>query len=108
MISLCVILAVTYARFFVVSENHRVSEMYITELTYKITKDSTKITKVTVEPRENNIEIVVNSTNNIDSKFKLAYKEDSNIEISYFKDQALPYGTTITNSNTNIIKLNIL
>lgn len=106
-ITLCITLAVTYARFFVTSDNHRVSEMYVTELTYKIIKDSTEITKLTVEPGENNIELVVNSNNNIDTKFKLGYKEDDNIEISYFKDQALPYGTITSNSNTNTIKLSI-
>ena len=106
-ITLCITLAVTYARFFVTSDNHRVSEMYVTELTYKIIKDSTEITKLTVEPGENNIELVVNSNNNIDTKFKLAYKEDDNIEITYFKDNALPYGTLTSKSNTNTIKISI-
>ncbi len=63
---LCITLAVTYARFYVVSKDHRVSEMYVTELTYKIIKDSTEITKVTVEPGENNIELVISSNNSID------------------------------------------
>lgn len=104
---LCVTFAVTYARFYVVSRNHRVSEMYVTELTYKIIKDSTEITKITVEPGENNIELVISSNNSIDSKFKLAYKDDSNIEITYFKDNALPYGTLTSKSNTNTIKISI-
>lgn len=81
--------------------------MYVTELTYKIIKDSTKITKITVEPGENNIGLVISSNNSIDSKFKLAYKDDSNIEVTYFKDNALPYGTLTSKSNTNTIKLSI-
>lgn len=104
---LCVTLAVTYTRFYVVSKDHKVSEMYVTELTYKIIKDSTKITKITVEPGENNIGLVISSNNSIDSKFKLAYKDDSNIEVTYFKDNALPYGTLTSKSNTNTIKLSI-
>lgn len=81
--------------------------MYVTELTYKIIKDSAEITKITTNPGENNIELIINSNNGTNSKFKLAYKDNSNIEVTYFSDQALPYGTIASNSNSNTIKLSI-
>ena len=86
-ILVCYTIIRTYSNFFVLSNNHKVSEMYVTELTYKIEKDGVEINKLTVSPGETVVSLTIKSSNDIDSKFKLAYKNNENIEITYFNNE---------------------
>ena len=80
--------------------------MYVTELTYKIEKDGVEINKLTLSPGETVVSLTIKSSNDIDSKFKLAYKNNENIEITYFNNESTLYGS-ISNGETKNIKLSI-
>ena len=105
-ILVCYTIIRTYSNFFVLSNNHKASEMYVTELTYKIEKDGVEINKLTVSPGETVVSLTIKSSDIIDSKFKLAYKNNENIEITYFNDESTPYGS-ISSGETKNIKISI-
>ena len=112
-----IVLGTSYSNFKVTSENHKVAEMYIGTLKYSMTIDESTKRSLTIEP-EKTIIVDVNVTNEnpIDTYYKLVYKNNTNISVTYYEstqdteENIINYNSPngkITANNTNNIKIKI-
>ena len=86
MISLCSVLALSYANFTINSENYRSNEMYISELLYSIKIDNENTYTIDIEPSKTEHTIEITSLNAISSNYKLAYLNNDNLKVKYASD----------------------
>ena len=86
MISLCSVLALSYAKFTINSENYRSNEVYISELLYSIKIDNENTYTIDIEPSETEHTIEITSLNAISSNYKLAYLNNDNLKVKYTSD----------------------
>ena len=111
-----IILGVSYSNFIVTSNNHKAAEMYIGELKYSIEIDGSSTNTLSVPTGETIIDVKVNNQNPVDTYYKLLYLKNSNLTVKYYEttkdtdDVVTTYSKpndSITNSNSNTIKLKI-
>ena len=113
-----IVLGMSYSNFIVASENHKVAEMYVGRLKYSMTINGSTKRSLTIEP-EKTIIVDVNVTNEnpIDTYYKLVYKNNTNLSITYYESTQDTEGNTtnynppndkITANNTNNIKIKIV
>ena len=111
-----IILGVSYSNFIVTSNNHKAAEMYIGELKYSIEIDENSTNTLTIPTGETIIDVKVNNLNPVDTYYKLLYLKNSNLTVEYYEttkdtdDVVTTYSKpndSITNSNSNTIKLKI-
>ena len=86
LISLCPILALSYAKFTINSESYRSNEMYISELLYSIKIDNENTYTIDIEPGETEHTIEITSLSGISTNYKLAYLNNDNLEVKYASD----------------------
>mgnify|MGYP004658764687 FL=1 len=86
LISLCPILALSYAKFTINSESYRSNEMYISELLYSIKIDNENTYILDVEPGETEHTIEITSLSGISTNYKLAYLNNDNLKVRYASD----------------------
>ena len=86
LISLCPVLALSYAKFTINSESYRSNEMYISELLYSIKIDNENTYTIDIEPSEIEYTIEITSLNAISSNYKLAYLNNDNLKVKYASD----------------------
>ena len=86
LISLCPVLAISYAKFTINSESYRSNEMYISELLYSIKIDNENTYTIDIEPGETEHTIEITSLSGISTNYKLAYLNNDNLEIRYASD----------------------
>ena len=97
LISLCPVLALSYAKFTINSESYRSNEMYISELLYSIKIDNENTYTIDVEPGETEHTIEITSLNAVSTNYKLAYLNNDYIDVKYASDYLEPaYGGIIT------------
>ncbi len=113
-LAVCILLTYSLSYFKVNVDNKRAAEMYIGELKYSITIDGTNTNTLTVPSGETVIDVKVNNLNPVDTYYKLLYLKNSNITIKYYEstkdtnEVITSYNKpndSITNSNSNIVKL---
>ena len=111
-----IILGVSYSNFIVTSNNHKAAEMYIGALKYSIEIDGNSTNTLTIPTGETIIDVKVNNLNPVDTYYKLLYLKNSNLTVKYYEttkdtdDVVTTYSKpkdSITNSNSNTIKLKI-
>ena len=111
-----IILGVSYSNFIVTSNNHKAAEMYIGELKYSIEIDGESVNNISVPSGETIVDVKVNNQNPVDTYYKLLYLKNSNLTVEYYEttkdtnDVTTTYSKpndSITNSNSNTIKLKI-
>ena len=111
-----IILGVSYSNFIVTSNNHKAAEMYIGALKYSIEIDDSSTNTLTIPTGETIIDVKVNNLNPVDTYYKLLYLKNSNLTVEYYEttkdtdDVVTTYSKpndSITNSNSNTIKLKI-
>ena len=90
LIVLCPILALSYAKFTINSESYRSNEMYISELLYSIKIDGNNVYSIEMEPGEMEHTVEITSLNAISSNYKLAYLNNTNLEVRYAGDYLEP------------------
>ena len=88
MISLCSVLALSYAKFTINSENYRSNEMYISELLYSIKIDNENTYTIDIEPSETEHTIEITCLNAISSNYKLAYLNNDNLKVKFYLDES--------------------
>ena len=86
MISLCSVLALSYAKFTINSENYRSNEMYISELLYSIKIDNQNTYTIDIDLGETEHIIEITSLSGISINYKLAYLNNTNLKIKYASD----------------------
>ena len=86
LISLCPVLAISYAKFTINSESYRSNEMYISELLYSIKIDNENTYTIDIEPGETEHTIEITSLSGISTNYKLAYLNNNNLEVKYASD----------------------
>ena len=97
LISLCPVLALSYAKFTINSESYRSNEMYISELLYSIKIDNENTYTIDIEPGETEHIIEITSLNAISTNYKLAYLNNNNLEVKYASDYLEPsFGGILT------------
>ena len=115
-IVMSIILSITYSNFIVTSNNHKAAEMYIGALKYSIEIDGDGVNNLSVPSGETIVDVKVNNLNPVDTYYKLFYLKNSNLTVEYFEttkdtdDVVTTYSKpndSITNSNSNTIKLKI-
>ena len=86
LISLCPVLALSYAKFTINSESYRSNEMYISELLYSIKIDTINTYTIDIDPGETEHTIEITSLSGISTNYKLAYLNNDNLEVRYASD----------------------
>ena len=86
LISLCPVLALSYAKFTINSESYRSNEMYISELLYSIKIDNENTYTLDIDPGETEHTIEITSLSGISTNYKLAYLNNDNLEVKYASD----------------------
>ena len=86
LIGLCPVLALSYAKFTINSESYRSNEMYISELLYSIKIDNENTYTIDIEPGETEHTIEITSLSGISTNYKLAYLNNTNLEVRYASD----------------------
>ena len=86
LISLCPVLALSYAKFTINSGSYRSNEMYISELLYSIKIDNKNTYTIDIEPGETEHTIEITSLSGISTNYKLAYLNNDNLEVKYASD----------------------
>ena len=86
LISLCPVLALSYAKFTINSESYRSNEMYISELLYSIKIDNENTYTIDIDPGETEHTIEITSLSGISTNYKLAYLNNDNLEVKYASD----------------------
>ena len=86
MISLCSVLALSYAKFTINSENYRSNEMYISELLYSIKINNENTYTIDIDPGETEHIIEITSLSGISNNYKLAYLNNDNLKVKYASD----------------------
>ena len=99
-IGLCPILALSYAKFTINSESYRSNEMYISELLYSIKIDNENTYTIDIEPGETEHTIEITSLNAISTNYKLAYLNNSDLDVKYASDYLEPSLGGILTSRT--------
>ena len=116
LIGISILLSVTFSSYIVTSNNHKAAEMYIGELKYSIEIDGSTTNTLSVPTGETIIDVKVNNQNPVDTYYKLLYLKNSNLTVKYYEttkdtnDVVTTYSKpndSITNSNSNTIKLKI-
>ena len=117
LITVSIVLSMSYSNFIVTSENHKVAEMYIGTLKYSMSIDGTNTNTLSVPNGETIIDVTINNENIIDTYYKLIYENNSNISIKYYEstkhtnDNVTNYSSPndkLLNSGTNNIKLKVV
>ena len=117
LITVSIVLSMSYSNFIVTSENHKVAEMYIGTLKYSMSIDGTNTNTLSVPNGETIIDVTINNENLIDTYYKLIYENNSNISIKYYEstkdtnDNVTNYSSPndkLLNSGTNNIKLKVV
>ena len=86
LISLCPVLALSYAKFTINSESYRSNEMYISELLYSIKIDDENTYTIDIDPGETEHTIEITSLSGISTNYKLAYLNNDKLEVKYASD----------------------
>ena len=73
-----IILNFSYSNFFVLSNNHKVAEMYVGELSYTININGNNTNFVSIPNGTSDITLLISSKNEIITKYKLGYIIDNN------------------------------
>ena len=116
LLSLAIVLSMSYSNFKVTSENHKVAEMYIGTLKYSMAIDGSTTNTLSVPNGETIIDVTITNENPIDTYYKLIYQNNSNVSIKYYEstkdtnDKVTNYSSPnskITSSGKNTIKLKI-
>ena len=113
-----IVLCMSYSNFIVTSGKHKAAEMYVGRLKYSMTIDGSTKRTLTIEP-EKTIIVDVNVTNEnpIDTYYKLVYKNNTNLSVTYYESTQDTEGNTtnynsprdkIQANSTNNIKLKIV
>ena len=120
LITVSIVLSMSYSNFIVTSENHKVAEMYIGTLKYSMAIDGSTTNTLSVPAGETIVDITITNENPIDTYYKLIYENNSNVTIQYYEsaydlDNSNNISKTynkandkITSNNTNTIKLKII
>ena len=90
LIGLCPVLALSYAKFTINSESYRSNEMYISELLYSIKIDNENTYTIDIDPGETEHTVEITSLNAISTNYKLAYLNNTNLEVRYASDYLEP------------------
>ena len=116
LVEISIVLSITYSNYIVTSNDHKAAEMYIGELKYSIEIDGSTTNTLSVPTGETIIDVKVNNQNPVDTYYKLLYLKNSNLTVKYYEttkdtnDVVTTYSKpndSITNSNSNTIKLKI-
>ena len=116
LLSLAIVLSMSYSNFIVTSGKHKAAEMYIGTLKYSMTIDGTTTNTLSVPAGETIIDVTITNENPIDTYYKLIYQNNSNVSIKYYEstkdtnDNVTNYSlpnSKITSSGKNTIKLKI-
>ena len=117
LITVSIVLSMSYSNFIVTSENHKVAEMYIGTLKYSMSIDGTNTNTLSVPSGETIVDVTITNENPIDTYYKLIYQNNSNISIKYYEstkdtnDNVTNYSSPndkLLNSGTNNIKLKVV
>ena len=119
LITVSIVLSMSYSNFIVTSENHKVAEMYIGTLKYSMSIDGTNTNTLSVPNGETIIDVTINNENLIDTYYKLIYENNSNVTITYYEGYKLDNSNNISssydlpndkllNSGTKTLKLKIV
>ena len=117
LLSLAIVLSMSYSNFIVTSGKHKAAEMYIGTLKYSMTIDGTTKNTLSVPTGETIVDITITNENPIDTYYKLIYQNNSNVSIKYYEstkdtnDKVTNYSSPnskITSNNKNTIKLKIV
>ncbi len=98
LITVSIVLSMSYSNFIVTSENHKVAEMYIGTLKYSMSIDGTNTNTLSVPKGETIIDVTINNENIIDTYYKLIYENNSNVTITYYEGYKLDNSNNISNS----------
>ena len=113
LISISILLSVTFSSYTVSSNSHKAAEMYIGELKYSIEIDGS-LNTLTVPKGETVVDVRVSNLNPVDTYYKLLYLKNSNITIKYYEstkdtDEVITTyskpNDSIKGNNSNYIKL---
>ena len=116
LLSLAIVLSMSYSNFIVTSGKHKAAEMYIGTLKYSMTIDGSTTNTLSVPAGETIVDVTITNENPIDTYYKLIYQNNSNVSIKYYEstkdtnDNVTNYSlpnSKITSSGKNTIKLKI-
>lgn len=68
-----IILSFSYSSFFVILDDHRAAEMYVSELNYTININDNTINSIFISNGTSDVTIVLSSNNGVNTKYKLSY-----------------------------------
>ena len=119
LLSLAIVLSMSYSNFIVTSGKHKAAEMYIGTLKYSMTIDGSTTNTLSVPAGETIVDVTITNENPIDTYYKLIYQNNSNVSIKYYQAYDLDNSNNIsktydksndkiTSNNKNTIKLKIV
>ena len=119
LLSLAIVLSMSYSNFIVTSGKHKAAEMYIGTLKYSMTIDGITTNTLSVPSGETIVDVSITNENPIDTYYKLIYQNNSNVSIKYYQAYDLDNSNNIsktydksndkiTSNNKNTIKLKIV
>ena len=110
----CISFNASYSNFIYNSNNHRAVEMYISSLQYEFKINDLYTDTITVRPGNTYIKTSITSLNEVNTKFKYAYKSNDNIKVYYVEkfpsdvikpNETKNYDLLICNLSDDIIKM---
>lgn len=102
LILVCISFSTSYSNFIYKSSNHRAVEMMVNKLDYEFKINNVYTNELSIKPGNIVVEAEIMSLNEVETKYKLTYKNDNNIHIFYLDD--IPSGS-INPSETKKYKL---
>ena len=110
----CVSFNASYSNFIYNSNNHRAVEIYVSSLLYDFKVNDAYTDTITVKPGNTYVSTSITSLNEVNTKFKLIYKDNEDLRVFYLNgnpaDEIAPnetkkYNFLVSNLSDDIIKL---
>ena len=95
LILVCISFSTSYSNFIYKSSNHRAVEMYVNKLDYELKINDSYTDNISVKPGNTIVNVNVSSNNDVETNFKLSYKNDNDINVFYLGNK--PSGNILSN-----------
>ena len=114
LILVCISFSTSYSNFIYKSSNHRAVEMMVNKLDYEFKINNVYTNEISIKPGNIVVETEVMSLNEVETKYKITYKNDSNIHVFYLDDnpsgsiqpnETKKYKLFISNTSDKLIKM---
>ncbi len=100
LILVCISFSTSYSNFIYKSSNHRAVEMLVNKLDYEFKINNVYTNEISIKPGNIILNTELTSLNEVETKYKLSYSNNSGINIFYLSEA--PSGSILPNENKKI------